>query len=97
MLGTLKFTTQLYTHLSPEIEMLVRDFIAQSNKVKKSVSKDGYNTFFEIDHPDFTVENGTYMLYLGNRLNPMTKNMEGKILHLDVIEPGGKLKPVKYY
>lgn len=99
MLGKLKFSTQMYDHLSPAMELLVKDFVSKG-VVRSMIRNDpAGNIIFTLEHPDFIRENPdtVYMLYLGNRLNRDTMVMEARILHLDEVCRQGKLEPVKYY
>ncbi len=97
MLGTLKFTTELYTHLTPEMEMVIAEFIAKGTDVAVELGEDSRYTVITVDHPDFVTEGAMHMLYLGNRFNRCTHIMEAKILRLDTIGKNGKLTPIRYY
>ena len=99
MQGILRFSVQLLEHLSPEMEEIVRGFIANGTLLRIEELPDKWERHFVMDHPDFTEEdsNTQYMLYLGNRLNRATMNMEPRLLHLDRIERNGKLEPVRHY
>lgn len=97
MLGVLKLSQQMLDTLSPELDVLVKQFMDRG--VYHKVDKDNGQVYFLLDHPDFTDpdKDTEYMLYLGNRYDRVICEMRAQILRLDKIGVHGRLEPVRYY
>jgi hypothetical protein len=98
MQGILRFSVHMLEHLAPDLEEVVRGFITQGTVIAIKDIPDRGERHWVMDHPHFTEPDSSteYMLYLGNRLNRTTMNMEPRLLHVDKVGRNGKLSPVWY-